>query len=150
MIEKSLIDKLKDFGLNCAEKFLGEKNLQESVELHSIAIMGGWARCYFNPEDRIENHRDIDIDIYFSPKAEKMGATCRKVNTQGYPTRIKNYYAGKDLDMARIALQEPKSPDFAGDVRAYIRPRKYKKRMSRRAGSPMIFIYPALVPVKEL
>ncbi|MEM3694323.1 MAG: hypothetical protein QXI39_09930 [Candidatus Bathyarchaeia archaeon] len=139
-----------------ANDFLEDRGFKSHVGVHSIAIIGGIARCYFDKNDGIERHKDVDIDIYFAPILDGLDRSLlARINTQCKPAVI--YYEGKRVEISRIALRHPRSNDFIEDVRAHGRAHKSirwkgdsSKGIRGRLGNPIVFIYPEIRPLEKL
>ncbi|MFX1508631.1 MAG: hypothetical protein ACFFDC_21320 [Promethearchaeota archaeon] len=146
-IDSNLLKDLRIWCINYANSFLQKKACTDCLEVHSIALIAGWARCYFDDADNISNHKDIDVDIYFAPRDEISGNFRKKINTQSIPTI--QYFNEMKVDLARIVLIKPKSNNIHEDIRGYARNRK-TKRWLRKLGKPFVIIYPILMPIKAL
>ena len=156
VIDESHLLELQKWGLEQADKVLKEKSCQRDFNVHSIALIGGYARCYFDKKDNISKHKDIDIDIYFVPIYNcRSRKNPQKLNTQGTPKKEK--YEGKNVDIARTVLTRCNfEKSFEKDVRQYAEDHnnsnrwKGSKGKPGRIGNPLIFIFPGVKPIKEL
>jgi hypothetical protein len=146
-IDSNLINDLRIWCINYANSFLHKKSCTDRLEVHSIALIAGWARCYFDDADDVFKHKDIDVDIYFAPIDEISGSFRKKINTQSIPTT--QYFNEIKVDLARIVLITPKSNNILEDIRDYARNRKTQRWM-RKLGKPFVIIYPTLMPTKAL
>ena len=162
MLDRILIDQSRDFGMKYAQDYLKKSSFDYLLEVHSISIMGGAARCYFDPQDSIKNHKDFDLDVYFCPKPGLIidRTITGRMNTQGTPKVYENtgfLPTKKDhLDIARITLWHPRTQNFIEDIKEYAESHKncsrWKGSKDRpgRIGNPMIFVYPEIIAIKKL
>jgi len=143
-INEKFLKDLQRWSLNYANCILENKSCKDRLEIHSIALIGGGARCYFDENDIIEKHKDLDIDIYFAPIDNIDGKLRMRINTQGRP-KVESYN-GIRIDIARTVLLKPKSKSIVEDIREYAEEHKTKRWCGRR-GNPIIFIYPEIKPI---
>lgn len=161
MLDSVLIEKSRDFALDYANGFL-KKLDKDFIKIHSISIMGGAARCYFNTADMIENHKDFDMDIYFCHKNGHYieQSVVSRINTQGTPKVFKNTgflpTIEDHLDIARIVIWNSQGSDFIYDVRKHAELHNNSSRWigskgrPGRIGNPMLFVYPEIMAVEHL
>lgn len=150
MLEKWILEKLKEIGLEDSKEVLCK--FRNHLELHSIFLAGGGARCYYDQNDDIRNHKDLDIHIFFSPKesySKNIGKLAKKIGgykrpkvykSRGFPTKEDR------VDVMRNVLHHSSS-DIISDILKYACPRKKWKKWKNFLDSPKVLLYPEIKPI---
>jgi hypothetical protein len=155
MLEECILVKLQKIGLedaNCVlNRDYGDKKFNDYLELHSILLEGGGAKCYYDQNDNIKDHKDLDIHIFFSPKkgvnskyikklAMKIGCYRRPkvIKNKGFPTKEDR------VDIMRNVLHNPKSEDIILDILKYTCPKREEKKWKNFLENPKVLLYPEI------
>lgn len=156
-ISEEILEEWKNYALNYAKKYLEDRDLDKKFKIVYIIVCGGMARCYFSNDESIKDRKDIDLDIFFYPKAKLEKRGTMKVNTQRVK-QIKNpdlKIFKKPVDFSRTVLLYY-TGDAKKDINCYAEKhgggKWYKKEAKEKAkkerkhlgriNKPALLIYP--------